>query len=244
MSYSLRFATEADAEAITNVNIAAFGSSGNKAHSLLFPKHLRTPTSDQDIYMFRAEMIRPLLNREKHPERWNMVSVFKGDDGVEEIAGYSHWETPAAVNDDTSTKNQSVEERIAAIATRARGLPTCLDTDALAEFMRAAERLMKDTIGEQGDKDMWTLGGLGVSPKHQRKGVGAALVRWGLERAKEDGRDTYLIATAPGRTLYLGLGFKDVGEERELLGEPHRSMIKAVDMVAGGEGVAGVRERT
>jgi hypothetical protein len=87
MSYSIRFATEADAEAITNVNIAAFGDSGNKAHSLLFPEHLRTPTSDEDIYLFRTNMMRPLLNREKHPDRWNMVSVFKREDGVEEIAG-------------------------------------------------------------------------------------------------------------------------------------------------------------
>jgi len=87
MSYSLRFATEDDAEAITKVNIAAFDDSSNKAHSLLFPEHLRTSTSDEDIYLFRTSMIRPLLNREKHPDRWNMVSVFKGKDGVEEIAG-------------------------------------------------------------------------------------------------------------------------------------------------------------
>lgn len=87
MSYSIRFATEADAEAITKVNIAAFGDSGNKAHGSLFPEHRRTPTSDEDIYVLRTRMIRPLLNREKHPDRWNMVSVFKGEDGVEEIAG-------------------------------------------------------------------------------------------------------------------------------------------------------------
>ena len=150
---------------------------------------------------------------------------------------------------EASTKNKSVEERIEGMATRAGGLPGCLDPDALAEFMWAGDRLMKDTIGEEGDRHMWSgyllivpvfllskdefntrlciaLAGLGVSPKHQRRGVGAALVRWGLERAKEDGRDTYLIATGPGRKLYLGLGFRDVGEERELLGEPHRSMIK------------------
>ena len=87
MSYSIRFATEADAEAITKVNMAAFDDSGNKAHSLLFPEHLRTPTNYADIFQFRTSMIRPLLNREKHPDRWNMVSVFRGEDGVEEIAG-------------------------------------------------------------------------------------------------------------------------------------------------------------
>ena len=87
MSYSLRLATEADAEAVTQINIDAFGNSGNKAHLHLFPKHLRTDTSDEDIYNFRTNMLRPLLSREKFPDRWNMVSVFKGEDGVEEIAG-------------------------------------------------------------------------------------------------------------------------------------------------------------
>lgn len=142
------------------------------------------------------------------------------------------------------------------MAARAGGFPSCLDPDALAEFMRAAEVLTKDTIGEEGDRHMWSeyllmvpgfvflvedefntrlctaLSGLGVSPKHQRKGVGQALVRWGLERAKEEGRDTFLIATGPGRKLYLGLGFQDVGEERKLLGEPHRCMIKRVEAAA------------
>jgi hypothetical protein len=57
---------------------------------------------------------------------------------------------------EASTKNKSVEERIEGMATRAGGLPGCLDHDALAEFMRAAERLMKDTIGEEGDRHMWS----------------------------------------------------------------------------------------
>ena len=67
-----------------------------------------------------------------------------------------------------------------------------------------------------------------MAPKHQRRGVGAALVRWGLEKAAEAGKDSYLIATKQGRGLYASLGFKELGE-RELLGEMHWSMIKRID---------------
>lgn len=54
---------------------------------------------------------------------------------------------------------------------------------------------------------------LAVHPKHQRKGVGAALLRWGTERADALGIDCFLEATPEGYRSYERAGFR-IGRER------------------------------
>ena len=66
---------------------------------------------------------------------------------------------------------------------------------------------------------------LGVDPKQHRRGIGKALLNWGLERSKEQGRDCYLFATPAGKPLYSAMGFENLGAV-DLFGEPHFSMIK------------------
>lgn len=57
---------------------------------------------------------------------------------------------------ETSTKNKSAEERVQAMADRAGGFPSCLDPDALVEFIRSSEVMTTDTTGEEGDRHMWS----------------------------------------------------------------------------------------
>lgn len=75
------------------------------------------------------------------------------------LVGSSHWEIPEAVDSktgETSTKNKSAEERVQAMADRAGGFPSCLDPDALVEFIRSSEVMTTDTTGEEGDRHMWS----------------------------------------------------------------------------------------
>ena len=57
---------------------------------------------------------------------------------------------------EASSKDKSLDERTKEMSSRAGGLPTCLDQEAMREFMASADQFMKDTIGEEGDKDMWS----------------------------------------------------------------------------------------
>lgn len=73
--------------------------------------------------------------------------------------------------------------------------------------------------------DQWYLVSLTVHPGHQRKGVGAALVRWGFEKCREESNyyggaplPAALIASAPGVGLYLRLGFRTITWLSEELG--------------------------
>lgn len=47
-------------------------------------------------------------------------------------------------------------------------------------------------------------------PLHQRKGIGQAIMDWGLRRADELGLETYIEATAAGRKLYERCGCRVV----------------------------------
>jgi ribosomal protein S18 acetylase RimI-like enzyme len=60
----------------------------------------------------------------------------------------------------------------------------------------------------------WFLSGLGVDPDAQRRGIGTALVRWGLERAAESRRPAVLLTSnAENIPFYERLGLVVAAEE-------------------------------
>jgi GNAT superfamily N-acetyltransferase len=63
-----------------------------------------------------------------------------------------------------------------------------------------------------------------VDPKHQRKGIGRILLNWGIDKAKEQNRDIYLVSVDAGRPLYLGAGFEQIGYF-EVFGSPQYQML-------------------
>ena len=66
-------------------------------------------------------------------------------------------------------------------------------------------------LGEGKVEETWYLKTLAVLPKFQRKGVGTALMKWGMERAQLNGERLYVDASYVGKPLYLKLGFHEVG---------------------------------
>jgi GNAT superfamily N-acetyltransferase len=58
----------------------------------------------------------------------------------------------------------------------------------------------------------WHLGILGISPNHQRKGIGGRLVRHGQDLATEENLPMTLEASVVGRFLYAKEGFQVVEE--------------------------------
>lgn len=59
-------------------------------------------------------------------------------------------------------------------------------------------------------EEHWHLKMLAVDPKWQRNGIGQMLVRWGLEKAQEDGVSAGLESSETGAPMYLKLGFVEV----------------------------------
>jgi ribosomal protein S18 acetylase RimI-like enzyme len=80
------------------------------------------------------------------------------------------------------------------------------------QFQKAQEDCMEKFLGAGAIDEMWYLKVLAVHPGYQRKGVGAALLDWGLKHARARGEKAYLEATPFGKGLYLKKGFTTVGE--------------------------------
>jgi GNAT superfamily N-acetyltransferase len=59
-----------------------------------------------------------------------------------------------------------------------------------------------------GGREHWYLELIATRKAYQRRGLGARLVRWGMDRADEEGWDCYLDSTPEGKRLYEKLGFK------------------------------------
>lgn len=72
---------------------------------------------------------------------------------------------------------------------------------------------------------MVDLDSLGVAPDRQRRGIGRKLLSWGLDKATEEGRDAFLVATPSGLGLYKSAGFEEV-RTAMIFGESHVSMMK------------------
>lgn len=56
------------------------------------------------------------------------------------------------------------------------------------------------------------LQALGTLSEFQRRGHGSVLVRWGMERAAQDGVVATLMASPMGRNVYPRLGWEELGE--------------------------------
>lgn len=81
------------------------------------------------------------------------------------------------------------------------------DQEFAARFFQANTDASRSVIGLQAH---WFLTIMLVRKESQRKGVGSLLMRYGTERADQDGWMAYVNASAEGRPLYERHGFVTV----------------------------------
>ncbi|KAF5879156.1 putative gnat family protein [Botrytis fragariae] len=69
--------------------------------------------------------------------------------------------------------------------------------------------LIERRRGIMGERKHWYLEIIATKPESQSKGAAGKLMRWGLERADEDGVETYLEASPVGKEVYEHFGFEE-----------------------------------
>ncbi|KAF3929621.1 hypothetical protein ABW19_dt0210644 [Dactylella cylindrospora] len=88
---------------------------------------------------------------------------------------------------------------------------------------------LEETFWKKNGKDMerWHLQLLAVHSSARRKGIGATLVKLGLERAARDGCDAGLEASPMGLPLYQSLGFEVIGVHNMRMTDPNGTPLEA-----------------
>ncbi|KAL1625065.1 hypothetical protein SLS56_007573 [Neofusicoccum ribis] len=190
--YQLEILTENDIDACFECAAPAFLH--DALREATFPPHLVDPANPDEELDFRKRRMRTRF------EDGSIFFKILDPDQPGRIAAWSNW-TPPQKPDATKKTSDAPDPN---------DRPKCVNhvvLDAQMNFMKEAkERLFGD------DKNFWYLGGLVTNPDYQGKGMGAALVRWGMEQAEMDGVPVYLEATPTGRILYTKLGFEKVDE--------------------------------
>ncbi|TLS26554.1 hypothetical protein PpBr36_04073 [Pyricularia pennisetigena] len=203
MPINYRPATTADVTAIARVGSAAFDPATDPMMRRVFPPHLQQPGVDAQV-PWRAW--RKTCRLQDDP---NSVIIVAVDEELDEVVGYAWW--VAAPKPDQEPFVPPKEPKFSGV-----------DPQAREEVLLAIESAIDFIFGKSHDH--YELSILAVHPKHGRKGIGRNLVQWGLDRARGEKKDAYLIATPMGRPLYERLGFVDIGEV-SFLGFKFTSMI-------------------
>ncbi|KAJ6788771.1 hypothetical protein PWT90_03322 [Aphanocladium album] len=211
MPLHMREATEADTDAIARLARAAFDPATDAIARNLFPVRLQAaaPSSAEDPAIAWRRTRKGIKMK---TERILLMVVT--DDALDgKVVGFSMWEEPLREGHEGESMTKGVVP-----------CPT-LDEEAYKQLRTVSEDATIAFLGKDGSKHMWYLDYLGVDPEHQRRGIGKMLLNWGLDKAREENRDTYLIATPAGLPLYQAVGFEDLGAFM-LFDTPHNGMIK------------------
>ena len=114
---------------------------------------------------------------------------------------------------DTDTPGQTIAAYAkwnSASATLSAGLPQWpagSDHEMANHFF--GELIRRHANHMEGRKH-WYLEIIATKPEYQRKGAAGKLLRWGIERADEEGTETYLEASPDGKPIYEHFGFLEV----------------------------------
>ncbi|KAJ5223899.1 hypothetical protein N7468_008441 [Penicillium chermesinum] len=193
MAYSVEYVTEPDAPALGEINNIAF--SNRLVLPLMFPE-----ASEASLNAYKAKhVMKHLANPEVH--------VLKASDATGKILAYGRWHIPAKLG--VAPVVPPLSEQAQAYASDpVRFAPQPMREDVFTAFKALLEGARKRHTTE---RDI-TLDMLATLPAYQGRGVGSAVLRWGMAQADALKARIYLEATAEGFPLYEKNGWKPVEE--------------------------------
>ena len=224
-----RPATAADFPAIADIALAAFWD--DELYAFTNPHHVQYP------HHFRDSFLRRFQSRYWTPGHVFFVAETEDADIEQEavqgsskqVIGFALWLLEHGTGSKSALKNSPGNSWLGVLE---RGL--CRLRDAYVDFLGMDKSLERANLaiweGRQASGGLDTfvathartepavgyykLRNLCVHPSWQRKGVGGLLIRWGLDRAGEEGVPVVLSSSEMGAGLYSREGFRRVGEVR------------------------------
>lgn len=235
MAIQIRDATEKDMPALARLAGVVFHPTTDWITRQVFPLHLQPkniPDGDSSLPW------RQLRKTASFNTSNCTVKVAVDTALNNQIVGYAVWEQPV---DDEKPPTAPADPELPLDVT---------DMKVFEELKSILKEDHKASFGDRELKDVWRLSPLpislhillhmtsnavnrwypldldmiGVDPLHQRRGIGKALLTWGMRQATKAGRDCYLMATPQGRPLYEAFGWEIV-RPLNMFGVMHHSMI-------------------
>ncbi|GFF78261.1 hypothetical protein IFM61392_00374 [Aspergillus lentulus] len=192
---TIRYATEADAPAIAELNIICFQD--GPMYRNMFPNI--DPLSATPMKISRT------YDKLSNPKMHLLVAT---DSTSNQVLGCSRWLMPDLSPIWRSESEMAVlsDEARAKAAQMAQLRPAGMNVAVYDGVMKALEEMRRKYVRE-GDI---VLELLVTHPQHQGKGVGKALLDWGVRMADQKNARIYLEASPEGYPLYRKYGWRDV----------------------------------
>ena len=170
----------------------------------LYPYRHQHQTSHRDVYFDYFESCH------RDPFTMTIVAV---DDETKTLLGFETW---IRCTEKADVKRRYHEK--AGVGLQHRVSTWMLDHFSRPPFLYSASGLkgqwheirmhLHSSKGPDAEPDeMLTIGMVAVHPDHQRQGVGAMLMKWGMDLAADEEVPIWLTATPVGEGLYRKLGF-------------------------------------
>ncbi|OAA66052.1 Acyl-CoA N-acyltransferase [Cordyceps fumosorosea ARSEF 2679] len=214
MPIIIREAREADIPAMAALDVA--GYRGSPFRAAMFPASRRVLPGDGDaLAWFRLGAQRALASSSSSSRY--IVAVDE-----EEVVGMAIWGAPRPP---PAGEGGGGEEKSS--AGPPPGLPSYIGYEDVMQANAEIERMLdaQDTL----DEATRTLNAIVVDEAHRRRGVGRALVQWGIDKAaNSQPAAVWLIATSDGKKLYESMGFGLVGSGLRC-GEAQHLMYKNLE---------------
>ncbi|KAL4931810.1 GNAT family N-acetyltransferase [Aspergillus undulatus] len=205
MEFTLTAALPTDAPAITSVYFSAFT---NDLSNRIMPN---TP----DVAAFQTALFQKAAEDSQAGRATDLIKIVgtspdQSQDPV--IAGFALWKFFEADSDDEKKEEETQ-------------WPQNSDAELCESFFSKVDGERRRAVGDQPH---YYLNMLAVHPDYGRQGLGGRLLKWGLDRADQEGRITFISASPTGRGLYEKHGARAVNNYEVVPGYRETSMIRPV----------------
>jgi GNAT superfamily N-acetyltransferase len=195
MPIELHPMTEADVDAHLDIMWASFGPD---LMSVFYPRGM----SASDRAHMKADTLKA-LRKSKPTEQTVYIKAIDTDlPASNQIVSTAKWQIYPRQRTDEELDRDAEEG----------GRENMFSEGANVEAMKAFFAELVEKRRERfGGEPYVLLSVLVVHPDHQRRGLGARQLQWGLDKADELGVQAYLESSPKGKGLYAKYGFKEEG---------------------------------
>ncbi|KAL6402103.1 hypothetical protein AUP68_14568 [Ilyonectria robusta] len=185
MTFQMRKAVPADIPALCAVYFSAFSDT-------IVGRQVFPPGSEAAHVFWVTSLTKDLPD----PNFEFLVMTTRSEgDGEDQVVGYAKWVRPGTPIEMPPPADAWPQDGNPALAVEFFGKLT------------ATHKHMMD------DRPHWYLSLIGVRKEWMGKGAASPLMRWGVERADEDGLPCFLEATPNAKGMYEKYGFRVVGQQ-------------------------------